>query len=205
MTTVALADQIACVRRELAALHDTIEIPLRGGLNMLIESRDLWVFTYWTWSIRRHRNTAYLFRREKGKGVHFHRELISAPEGVVVDHINGNGLDNRRSNLRLATRRQNNWNRAGQRDATSGFHGVSFHQKSGLWRARLRVGDAAEKATYHRTAEEAARARDEMAKAERGQFACLNFQQADREITTMIAVLATLQGLQREREPGLFG
>lgn len=136
-----------------------------------------------------------LTRAKRSKHIPAHREIIAAPEGSFVDHVNGNGLDNRRSNLRLATRRQNNWNRAAQRDATSGFHGVSLHKASGLWRARLRVGDAAERTTYHATAEAAARARDEMAIAARGEFACLNFPQADRELAAMEAVRGTLASL----------
>ena len=47
----------------------------------------------------------------KGKNVRLHRYLMSAPKGMIVDHINGNQFDNRRSNLRMCGQQQNNWNR----------------------------------------------------------------------------------------------
>lgn len=56
-----------------------------------------------------------------------------------VDHINGNGLDNRRCNLRLATQEQNQHNAKRRRDNTSGYKGVNFHKGSGKWAARIQA------------------------------------------------------------------
>lgn len=206
---ITIERQIAAVRHEIEEMRDTLEVPLHTGQTLIIEKRDLWVFTYWRWSVRQHHSgNTYLHRKERGRAVHFHREIIAAPDEFVVDHINGNGLDNRRSNLRLATRTQNNWNRAFQRDKGTGFMGVSFHRASGLWRARLKVGDTAERTSYHQTPEEAAKARDAMALQARGEFAALNFHQADRQIATMEAAMATLESVRAERQakvtPGLF-
>jgi hypothetical protein len=69
-----------------------------------------------------------------------HRAILNAPVGLEVDHINGDGLDNRRSNLRLATREGNQRNRAARRDNTSGLKGVSLHVSTGKWQARIRTG-----------------------------------------------------------------
>lgn len=60
-------------------------------------------------------------------------------KGEMPDHINGNGLDNRRENLRLATSAQNNMNKSKQTNNHSGYKGVVFHKQSGKWRARIYV------------------------------------------------------------------
>lgn len=208
--TIPLARQVAAVRDEIDAMRSPLEIPLRGGQTLLIEARDLWVFSYYHWTLIHHKNSGarYLQRKERGRPVHFHREIIAAPVEFVVDHINGNGLDNRRSNLRLATRQQNNWNRARQSPNDAGYLGVSLHKSTGLYRARLRAGDAEDRCTYHRTAKEAAIARDTMAIEVHGEFACLNFGVPDRRIAEMDAVRMTLEALleaeRQRREPELF-
>lgn len=66
-----------------------------------------------------------------------HRFIAVAPADFQVDHINGNTLDNRRCNLRLATHAENLWNRGAQRNNTSGHKGVFLHRRSGLWTSRL--------------------------------------------------------------------
>jgi hypothetical protein len=68
-----------------------------------------------------------------------HRELLSAPAGLEVDHINGDKLDNRRANLRLATIGQNRQNAARRKDNTSGVKGVSWKRGENKWRARIVV------------------------------------------------------------------
>lgn len=75
------------------------------------------------------------------KGRSLHRILMNAPRGMCVDHINGNGLDNRRSNLRLCTKRQNNLNSRLRSDNSSGFRGVSFYPRDKTWRARVFSGN----------------------------------------------------------------
>lgn len=68
-----------------------------------------------------------------------HRLLTGAPKGVRVDHRDGNGLNNRRSNLRLATGTQNCSNRAHAQNNTSGFKGVSSAKRGGKWKAYVSV------------------------------------------------------------------
>lgn len=187
--------QIKCCARELAMRRvEPLRLPLRGGMELIIEPRDVWQFTYWKWSLRRHRNTAYLVRHEAGRTLHLHREIIGAAPGVVVDHINGNGLDVRRSNLRLASRAENNRNRQSSLNAKTGFFGVSFHPLSGLYRARVHTGGR-EYCSYHSTPRDAAVARDQLARSLHGEFACLNFpaEAAEHEIACMQAVIDTLK------------
>jgi hypothetical protein len=60
------------------------------------------------------------------------------PEGMFIDHVNGDQYDNRMENIRLATNSQNNWNQKKRKDNTSGYKGVS-RLKSGAWVALLKV------------------------------------------------------------------
>jgi hypothetical protein len=92
-----------------------------------------------------------------------------------VDHINGNGLDNRRANLRLCTLVENNRNTQKRRGCVSEFKGVTYRpSRNKPWLAKVCVG----KTSYSRslaTELEAALAYDEMAKKHFGEFAKLNF------------------------------
>ncbi|MHC4207804.1 MAG: HNH endonuclease, partial [Planctomycetota bacterium] len=84
-------------------------------------------------------------------------------DGYIVDHINGNGLDNRRANLRLATVAQNAWN-SKKRNPRSGYKGVWFAADKGLWRAaivchgrRIHIGYFTDKIAAARAYDAAAR------------------------------------------------
>ena len=68
-----------------------------------------------------------------------HRVIMQAEKGVEIDHINGNGLDNRKANLRAATRRQNARNRGKTAANTSGFKGVFWHKDTSKWQASVGV------------------------------------------------------------------
>jgi hypothetical protein len=66
-----------------------------------------------------------------------HRVIMAAPKGLVVDHINGDTLDNRRSNLRLCTHAQNIRNRRVSKHSQSGLKGVEYDRKRKVWCARI--------------------------------------------------------------------
>lgn len=71
------------------------------------------------------------------RGLYLHRFIMCTPHGKATDHINGNGLDNRKVNLRICTQAQNIQHRVNLNgNNTSGHGGVSFHRKRGQWRAR---------------------------------------------------------------------
>lgn len=69
--------------------------------------------------------------------VYMHRVIMSAPDELVVDHINGNPLDNRKENLRLCTKSQNGFNRGFQKNNTSGYKGVYYLKDTGRWKAMI--------------------------------------------------------------------
>jgi len=80
--------------------------------------------------------TMYVTGYKDGKKVLMHRLVMHSPKGNI-DHINGNGLDNRKINLRVVTRSQNGANNDKYKNNTSGYKGVSWHKKRKVWQASL--------------------------------------------------------------------
>lgn len=113
----------------------------------------------------------------KRKIVFMHRELMQTPEGFETDHINGNGLDNRRSNLRIVTKHENQRN-AKARKGTSQYKGVTFYKskrhKHGYWVARIQVDGKVKRLGYFKTEIEAAKAYNLAAMQYYGEYAKLN-------------------------------
>lgn len=104
---------------------------------------------------------------------YLHRLLLGEPAGQV-DHIDGNGLDNRRANLRVATRQQNNWNTR-SRPGTSRFKGVSWEPRRSRWRVQIVADGRSRHVGTFRSEDEAASAYDEAARESFGPYAALNF------------------------------
>lgn len=113
-----------------------------------------------------------------------HRAILVAPSGAEVDHINGNGLDNRRSNLRLATVNMNRWNMNGRRSAST-YKGVSLvPDGSGMWRARICFLSKKQELGKYDNEADAARAYDRRARELHGEFARLNFPGLGEQLAT---------------------
>lgn len=73
----------------------------------------------------------------KSNQIYLHREVMKNPEGLEVDHINHNGLDNRKENLRICTHQENLFNKSKQRYGSSKYKGVSFCKYNNKWIARI--------------------------------------------------------------------
>lgn len=128
----------------------TLEIQLTKGCTALIDAVDSDLAAL-KWCANPYRNRTYAVRgastRGGGKGRHIrlHRVILSRMLGrelassEIVDHINGNALDNRRCNLRLATVYENALNRGIQANNASGFKGVTWHKGNNRWRATIVV------------------------------------------------------------------
>lgn len=129
---------------------------------------------------------AFLCRRvgRKKKTVLLHRHIMDAKPGEIIDHINGNPLDNRRQNLRLCTHSQNAMNRSkanwpNRKILNHGFKGIIRHSKPNLkkpWYARIQANGLVFLSRRFEAPHEAARAYDELAKKYHGEFARLNFE-----------------------------
>lgn len=79
----------------------------------------------------------YVKRMDGKVTVLLHRHIMDCPEGMIVDHINHDTFDNRRSNLRIVTPSQNNMNRSMSKNNKSGIKGVFFVKSRNKWRAEI--------------------------------------------------------------------
>jgi hypothetical protein len=113
-------------------------------------------------------------RRTGQRTIRLHRVINQTPEGLFTDHINGNRLDNRRRNLRSATKLQNNMNTSKKKTNTSGYLGVSWCHRTKKWRARIDMGGRNVTIGNFSTKEEAAYVFNQVAIQVRGEFARLN-------------------------------
>lgn len=110
----------------------------------------------------------------KKKHIIMHRFIVDAPIGFEVDHINGDGLNNRRENLRICTVSENGRNLSKRKDNTSGFKGVNWHKQKSKWRARIQLDKKRIDVGYFDCPIEAARAYNAAAIKYHGEFAKLN-------------------------------
>ncbi len=117
----------------------------------------------------------YVVGKRNGKKISLHRLLMNPGPGLCVDHIDGNKRNNQRSNLRIATRRQNALNRRPKLNgcADSNYKGVAF--QDGKWRARIGVDGEQLSLGYFKSENAAARAYDHAAVLYFGEYAQLNF------------------------------
>jgi len=110
------------------------------------------------------------------KVLHMHQIILEVPEGMVVDHINNDSMDNRSANLRAATKAQNSYNRKKiSRPCSSKYKGVCWHKKSLKWQAEVMFEKKSIYLGYFKNEIDAAKAYDEAAKKYHGEFAYLNF------------------------------
>lgn len=117
-------------------------IPLANGAGVaLVDDEDYERLSEFTWKANRRGKTIYAIRStDRHHHVKMHRDVLGFGIGDPgVDHINGNGLDNRKKNLRVATPVQNGANSRPRTDSASPFKGVTFHKGDGQWHARIRV------------------------------------------------------------------
>lgn len=119
----------------------------------------------------------YVMARFKNQASYtlLHRLIMSPPEGAFVDHKNGNTLDNRRENLRLATHAQNMHNRRRNAKSTSQYKGVSLHNQTGKWIVHIKIGPKVKHVGLFADETTAAEAYDQAAREAFGAFACVNF------------------------------
>lgn len=125
--------------------------------DILVDDADYAAMVKYTWRAHWQRSGDAHARRSTlladgaghGTGIFMHRQLLGYPDTRLdVDHINGNGLDNRRDNLRLVTHKQNVRNAIRPKRRLVGRPGVTFDRRTGLWVARLNRRDT-ERRDFH--------------------------------------------------------
>lgn len=154
-------------------------LPVKGGYWTLVDEDVAERFKGVSLFLDKSGYARFAGRRADGahSPVFLHRRVLQLDgvKGLIVDHVNGNRLDNRRENLRLVTETQSAWNRAGWRRNASGFKGVTWNRFKQKFAARIMCSKRAVFIGYFATAEEAARAYDQKAVELRGAEAVLNF------------------------------
>jgi HNH endonuclease len=145
------------------------EIPLTRGRVALVSNEDFDLVSKHRWHVQYQSDrTMYAQTRVKQKAMTMHRLIMGFPASGI-DHIDGNGLNNTRENLRLATVAQNQWNSRIAKNNKSGFKGVCLRQ--GRWTAQMsHLGQKIYLGTFP-TAEIASMAYQTAAKELRGEFA----------------------------------
>lgn len=152
------------------------EIQLSKGEVTVVDDEDFDWLNQWAWSLSPY---GYAYRsswdskRKRTTNVLMHREIMQPSGKMVVDHINGNKLDNRRQNMRICTQAQNVMNQKKRLNNTSGFKGVT--KVGDKWRSQIAVDNEDTYIGMFATPEEAALAYDTEARRIHGEYARLNF------------------------------
>ena len=156
-------------------------IYLGEGKYTIVDPRDFYWLNNFHWTLDGNGEHIYAVRNimKAGAGtktISLHREIMSHPKGLLVDHRNTDTLDNRRSNLRLATHSQNSCNRRKTSSKTSSrFRGVCFDKSRGRWSAHIRFHGKRMRLGRFKNEIDAAKAYDAAALEYHKEFARLNF------------------------------
>lgn len=163
------------------------EIALTQGKVAVVDDEDFEWLSKLSWFAIYNRSTDSFYARHsevyfesgnrKCRPVPMHRAIMGLEpgDGRVVDHINHDTLDNRKDNLRIALRKENNRNRRLSVCNTSGFRGVSWDNRTKAWKGQIGADGTLHYLGLFATPEQAAIAYDQAAMALHGEFAHLNY------------------------------
>lgn len=147
-------------------------IELSRGKVAIVDDLDYEWLSKYKWHVN---NYGYAVgRMVAGKKVMMHRAIMNPPDNKQIDHINHNTLDNRRENLRICTRSNNQMNRGLQSNSTTGYKGVCFDKYKQRFISYLKLNGKQIRFGYCHTPEEAARRYNKAALEMFGEFAMLN-------------------------------
>jgi hypothetical protein len=179
---------------DVQPIKQTKTILLTQGYEAIVDEEDFAGLNRYRWKILKSGSKRYAARSRKWPGgkyttILMHREILCVEKDECIDHRNGNGLDNRRENLRAATYSQNLANRR-TKFGTSRFKGVHWNIQRQIWHAQIGCGqteDGRQKVVFlgfYENEEDAALAYDRMAVEIHGEFAVPNLPDVDdgREI-----------------------
>ena len=153
------------------------EIPLSQGKFALVNDKDFEELNKYKWHAQKHLHTFYAKRgktKTNPRQPFMHRFILRTPDNMDTDHIDGNGLNNQRNNLRICTHSENMSNIRVNKLNSSGYGGVYLNKKSGKYYAQLRFNGNRIFIGSFSSPREAAKAYNKKAKELRGDFAQLN-------------------------------
>lgn len=159
------------------------KIALNQNKFTIVDDEDFEHLNQWRWFATKRGNSFYAERSQrvgkrklgKSKGFKIHRLIMGITDPLVLcDHIDGDGLNNQKSNLRLCNRSQNNCNRRSSKNSSSKFKGVSYHRITKMWQSSMTKDKKSIYIGLFRTEVEAAIAYNKKAIELHGEFANLN-------------------------------
>lgn len=148
------------------------EIPLSRGRVAIVDDEDFEHLSQWKWFCTA---SGYAVRNSKSnegtkRTIFMHRVIMGDPTGFLVDHKSMDTLDNRRINLRVATKAQNMSNRGPQANNKSGFKGVFWNKQKAKWNAKICVNKKHVHLGFFKSSHDAHQAYFEGAKRMHGEF-----------------------------------
>lgn len=154
-------------------------IKLTQGRFAKVDDEDYDYLNQWKWCASKRGHACYAVRAErvergKYKAVGMHRKIMGIGIKEGIDHIDGDGLNNQRSNLRFCTRSENNRNTRSREGSLSRFKGVSWHKGNKMWAAYIRSNKILKCLGYFHVESDAAIAYNNAAQKIHGEFARLN-------------------------------
>lgn len=147
---------------------------------VLVDDEDFDELNKFKWFVSKDTNTFYATRNVNNNGiittVRLHRQIMNKhlQKGLIIDHINHNGLDNRKCNLRTVTYTQNAQNKSPRLNSTSKYLGVSFCTRALKWRVRIWTNNKNLHLGFYVNENDAAQAYNKAALKHFGEYANLN-------------------------------
>lgn len=150
------------------------KIKLSQNKYATIDNKEFDFLNQFKWHAHKSRNTFYARTIKSGKTIIMHRLIMNANFSEIIDHINGNGLDNQKKNLRLVSLNQNRQNSIKAKSNKSGYKGVSWYKNKSKWRVSMGHNGKFIHIGYFLNKKDAARAYNNAAIKYFGEFAKLN-------------------------------
>lgn len=133
---------IIVYKRKEIKINKMKKIQLTQGKVALVDDEDLAELSKFKWCASKIGNTFYAIRNlstEPRRTILMHREILKTPKNLETDHRDGNGLNNQKENLRVATRSQNLQNRGKYKNNSSGYKGVYWNKIAKKWIVRIKI------------------------------------------------------------------